>query len=283
MHSIETSYPYRLRGPGLQQSNTGVLWLTPEMRTQGFVHRLSGLALGSFALQNRSGSTGALGIGVRIPNRYWIAGQWDASETDAEFIDDTAAAQDTTATDFELETTTNDDGYVIAARVPFNAISLDIGTASSGGTVARAVSYSNAAGSGWTTLTNLYIQDGAATHLSATGSTAANEALVVFAPPADWGKTRASGLSGMSGGFYALRVQATDAPDTAAVADSVSVCRLYGLTEGIGDLGTTNADYGRKPLEVAWDDVEGYYGDALVALFETADPGNRVLVQVRAL
>ena len=283
MNSIEVSYPYRLRGPSLQQSDTGVLWLTPQMRSQGFLERLNGMALRSFALQNRSGTTGVHGIGVRIPNRFWIAGQWvDAAGTP--YTDDTVDAQDLGAADFPLETTTNSDGYVVASRVPFNAVSIDVGTASATGSPVRAVRYSNTAGDGWTAMTNLYIQDGAASHLAATGTTAANEALVVFNPPADWGKIAAAGLSGIPGGYYAINVRATTAPTgTAAVADAIEICRLYEILEGIAHLATHHGDYTGEEMLMAWDVTEGYYGDALVALFETANAGNRVTARVRAI
>lgn len=287
--SVDVAYPYRLRGAGNQQNDLGLIWQPPSyaVNARGPVAqanvaaRTPGAGIGYFSLHNRSGSAAVLGLGVRVPNYLWIAGQWvDAAGTP--FTDDTVDAQDADANDFALETTTNNDGFVVASRVPFNAISIDVGTASVDAvSVARAVRYSDPEGDGWIDFANLFIQDGAATNLAATGTTDANEALIVWATPANWGKTQASGLSGIPGGYYAVNVRATDAPTTAALADSLSIYRLYFLTEAVADNGTLEVDLGSKDFPMGVDSVEGAYGDALVALFGTANNQNRVSVMVR--
>lgn len=275
-HTIDVAYPYRLRGPGNQQNNTDLLWALPTSRDGGTgTPYLQSLGLGYFGIHNRSGGSIIAGVGVRIPNGLWIAGQWvDIAGTP--FTDDTADAQDIGATDFALETTTNDDGFVVASRVPFNAISIDIGTASAGaGDPVRAVRYSNTAGDGWTNFANLLIQDGAAADLALTGTTIANEALIVWNVPLDWGQIQAAGLSGITGGYYAINVRATTAPvTTAAVADSLSIYRIYFLVEDLID---------NKLYEWGTNDVEWHMpnGDALVALFSTANNQNMVRVAAR--
>jgi len=278
--AVEVGYPYRLRGPGNSQNNEGLIYRPRAIGTQ----RIPGIELGFFSMQNRAGSTqAAVGLGVRLPNRLWIAGQWvDATTT---FTDDTVAAQDDTATDFPLETTTASDGFVVASPVPFNALSIDVGTASVDAvSVARAVRYTNAAGSGWTDFANLFIQDGAATNLPATATTVANEYIIAWAPPTDWGRTQAAGLNGIPGGRYAINVRATDAPTTAAVADAMSVYRLFFMTEVLLDNAVFVEDFGAKSVVMALDPNtpgEGIYGDALVALFNVASMGNRVTALVR--
>lgn len=286
--TIEMATPYRLRGPGNQQNNTALLWQPPSYRVNQAggspsttTLRQPGVSLGFFALHNRSGTTGVHGLGVRIPNHLWIAGQWD-DDGATPFSDDTIDAQDEGATDFALETTTANDGYVIASRVLFNAISIDIGTASVGVPV-RALRYTNTAGSGWTTFANLLIQDGAAAVYPLTGTTAANESLVVWNPPQDWGKTQTAGLSGIPREYYAVNMRATTASTTAGVADALSIYRLFFLTEGVADNGTLSQDFGAKDVVMAVDPVEGVYGDALVALFETANAGNIVRALVRGV
>lgn len=282
-NSVTRAHPYRLLGPGNQQNDTGLIYTPPSLRQvqaggtpQSVVAALlEGLGLGSFELQNRSGSTGVLGIGVRLPNRLWIAGQWDDSETTA-FSDDTADAQDTGTGDFALETTTVNDGFVVACREPFNILSIDVGTASTG-TPVRALRYTNSAGDGWADApANLFIQDGASGNVSITGTTVANEYLIAWDIFSDWGRVATGGLSGIPAGYYAVNVRAPTAPTIAAVADALAVGRLYHLVEGITDNTAVFRDFAGKDRRMP-------FGNGLVALFETANVGNRVSAEVRML
>lgn len=285
---VEMAWPWRLRGPSNQQSATSGLLYIPggyrQRQTGGTPTETTtptpGLELGYFSLHNRSGAAGVVGIGVRIPNTLWQAGQWtDASTT---FTDDTADAQSTATGDFPLETTTNNDGFVIASSVPFNAISIDVATASGAGSATRAIRYSNRAGTGWQSpAANNFIhtgaaQTGAATGYIVTATTAANEALIVFDAFEDWGTTTTAAVgTGVPLGMYAINVRATTASTTAGAADSLSIYRMYWLTEGLADNGTFELTLGAMGayMEPA--------GDALVPLFETANDLNRALVLVR--
>ena len=166
----------------------------------------------------------------------------------------------------------------MACRVPFNAISIHVGTASvNTTTTTRALFVTNAAGSTFSTaVTNPFVLTGAAAELAATAATIANEALVVFAPPADWGKVQAGGYVGVPEGFYAVNVRATLAPTTtAAVANAISIYWLALLTENILDNGTMEWESSATSLFFP-------EGDGLVALFDTANPQNRVTALVRA-
>jgi len=284
-NSIDFSQPYILRGTN-QQTNDNLIWQPPTYKAFGAgpvasaTLRLPGMGLGYFALHNRSGSASVIGIGVRIPNYLWIAGQWtDATTT---FTDDTTDAQDADTNDFALETTTNNDGYVIACRVPFNAVSINVSTASVDAvSVARAVRFSDSAGTGWQTAdANLFQQTASATNY-ATG-----ENVVVFAPPIDWGKS-SSLATGLPDGHYAMNVRATDAPGTTAgLAKAIEVYRLYFLQEAVADNSTLVEEFSGREFVMAQDDRGGsglIYGDALVALFGTANDQNRGTVQVRAI
>lgn len=287
-NTVEMAWPWRLRGPSNQQHATAGLLYIPggyrQRQTGGSPTESTtptpGLELGYFSIQNRSGSAGVHGIGVRIPNTLWQAGQWtDASTT---YTDDTADAQSTATADFPLETTTNNDGFVIVSSIPFNAISIDVATASGAGTATRAIRFSNRAGTGWRTpAANLFIHTGAAQVGASTGyivtaTTAANEALIVFDVPEDWGTTTSAAVgTGVPQGMYALNVQATAAPTTAGAADSISIYRLYWLTEALADNGTFELTLGAMGAQLAPE------GDALVPLFETANDFNRVMALVR--
>jgi hypothetical protein len=280
-NSREFGQPWMLRGTN-QQTNDGLIWLNPAYKQLGAntshtTARTPGMALGYFALHNRSAAAIVAGIGVRIPNYLWAAGQWtDATTT---YTDDTTAAQDTTTGDFPLETTTNNDGHVILSRVPFNAVSYNVTTASvDAGTVTRAVRFSNQAGTGWQTAeSNIFLQTGSAANLS-TG-----EAVTAFAAPLDWGKS-SSLATGLPNGYYTMNVRSTDAPaTTAAIASSIEIFQLYFVTEALADNSVLLEAFPGHEFPMAQDAVEGLYGDALVALFSTTNDQNRLTVQVRPL
>lgn len=280
---IDRAYTSRLRGNDSQQNDTGLIYSLAGLGvvnvagsregalTQGASggtgeSAFTGIGLGYFRLHNRSGGAVSMGIGVRIPNRFWAAGAWDDDAT-TPFTDDTVDAQDVGATDFPLETTTDNDGFVVHSRVFFNAISLDVGTASVGAGAVRAARYSNAAGSGWTNFANLFLQD------ASTGVMATGENLVIWTPPSDWGRTQSTGLSGIPRDRFAVNVRATTAGTTAAVADSLSIYRLYHLTEAVADNGTLEVFPAAEEVMTP--------GDALVCLFGTANNQNVVTALVR--
>ena len=272
---IDRAYPFRLRGNDNQQTNTGLIYRLPQLGVTSVSgvsgggtgeSAFAGIGLGYFRLHNRSGGAISMGIGVRIPNRFWKAGQWVQADA-TPFTDDTDDAQDAGANDFPLETTVTNSGCVLHSSVLFNAVSFDIGTASTGGGAVRAVRYSNAAGDGWTDSANLFLQD------ASSGDMATGENLIVWAPQADWGLTQAAGLSGIPGGRYALNLRATTAPITAASANSLSLYRLYHLTEAVADNGTLETFPPAEEVMVP--------GDALVAFFQTANNQNCVTALVR--
>ena len=283
--TVEVAYPYKLRGvdqsaPGI---NTGLLWSPPTSKipnvglpaTAAVETRHGGIRLGMASLHNRSGGVAVVGIGGRIPGYLWLAGQWTEGTTT--FTDDTTDAQDAGATDFPLETTTADSGYVILCRIPFNAISIDVGTASVDAvSVAREVRYN--IGDTWQAApANLFLQDNSATNYAIT-TTPATESVIVWEPWVDWTQTLTDGGLGTNipKGYYAINVRATDAPGTTAgVADALSIYRLYFLTEAVADNGVYEvAPVGEHKLPVEC--------DALVAFFSVANAGNRVLCQVRS-
>jgi len=269
---------------GNGQTTDNRLWRGPrhtvvDPNTQGQQAKTSivmdseGFGLGYFTAQNRSGGTVIFGIGGRLANNLWRAGQWvDATPL---YTDDTTDAQDVGGTDFPLETTTIDDGMVILSRVPFNAISIDVGTTSvHAGGVVRVARHSNAAGTGWTNLTTA---DMFVFSASAAAYTAGTESLIIFAKPTPdivWGRT--SGMAGsVPDGYYAINVRATDAAETTAgVADTLGVYDLGFLIENVTD----NSN-------VTWDGAgnEMFFpgSDGLVAMFGTGNSGNRVTALVR--
>ncbi len=293
--TIDVGHPYRLVGQEPQSDATGLIWQPPSYRgTQrggtptSSTLRIPGCAVGYFSIHNRSGNAAVLGLGVRIPNYLWRAGQWtDATTT---YTDDTTDAQtvDSGTPKFPLETTTNSDGHIIFSRVPFNAISYRIGTASvAGAGYTHAFAFSDPEGDAWTADSNPFVTSFGTAAIAAT-TTDATEALHVFGPPyPGWGRTTTAGAAtlatGAPVGYYGYRIIADNAPDTAAVADSLAIYRLFFLTEAVADNGTMSQDWGAKDFVMAVDPNTGeLYGDALVALTSDVTASqNRVTVMVR--
>ena len=242
-------------------SNDYVMYVHPRAEAGGM-----GLQIAYARMQNRSGASAALAIGVRIPTSLWKAGQWTNSTTT--FTDDTTDFQDAGATDAALETTTNNDGFLVSAPVLFNGISINVATASIGAP-ARVLEYSTGT-SGWTALTNVLAFDAEGVNYT-TG-----ENVIVFAPPSNWAKMAAGHGTNVTVGHYGLRVRAATAPGTAGVASTLSVHRLYFPLEGLSDNNLYEIPFGSMyaPLEAN--------GDALVAFFSTADSHNLVTSLVRA-
>jgi len=254
------------------QTDTNLLYVPGTFKDHnGNDRKLEGIVVLYASLHNRSGGAANVGIGWRVPNRLWIAGQWDDTGGATQYSDDTTAAQDTVTDDFPLETTTNNDGYVVASRERFNCVTLNVSTASADATnPTRAVRYSDSAGTGWTnfTATDFYASDGTGAAEYTTG-----EQLLVFNTPWDWGRT--SSLGDIPDGYYAVNVRATTAPDTTAgIAASIELWNIHLLTEALGDNGTLEFAGSGEPL---WE----RFSDGLSVFFSTASAMNRATVQVR--
>jgi len=267
-----------LRGTN-QQSATGdgLIWQPPGITAKSvsstgvptsFVSR-EGCAIRRFEMHNRSGGAAFVGVGFRLQNRFWRAGQWDDSEAIA-YIEDTTDAQDLGASDFALETATvNNDGFVIVSTVPFGWVSINVGTAGVDGAGAtdRAVRYSNLAGTAWVSLgTNASYSD---TFTSTDTVWAAGENIFVWRPPLDWG--RVTSLTGVPAGMYAINVRSTTAADTtAARATAIEVGTLIPV-EAVADNGIYENENST---------FHQYEADAVVAYFGTANAGNGGYVEV---
>ena len=230
-----------LRAAADLQTDNSLMWLPSNQ-----ANPRGGAGVGYFQAHNRSSATVSAGLGFRLVNSAWVAGQW--TQTSGVFTDDTTDAQDAGTNDFALETTTNNDGFIVAARQPFNAISFDVSTAGLTGAPVVDFAYSNLAGTGWTTLV-------------ATNFFDAPEALwplgiqeIVWVPPTDWGKVTA--INTIPVGYYAIRVRKTTAQTgTAALATAMEVWRVLFLTEGLAD--NASLTFNLTPSELYVQDVSG--------------------------
>lgn len=285
-NTVDYAHPYRLVGPGNSQTQIGPVWLPPrEPQWSGGQGPASFTALGHYSLRinswsihNRAGGTQlAVGFGGRVPNDYWIAGTWtDATTT---FTVNSAVKAAGTSWPYEGGTTLHNNGLVVLSRAMFNAWSFDVMVSSSAAPV-RALSYwgtLTGATSAWITITNPFILDGAAGTLVITGTTIANEAIACWAPPSNMVLTESDGIAGTNipAGYYAVRMRATTAPSVAAVGQRLQIYRMFHLTEALADNGLYEGSYG--PAELRYDQA-----NAAVALFDTANPQNRITINVRA-
>lgn len=194
-------------------------------------------AVQSLEVQNRSGSVAHVGWGGRLPtdSTLWKAGQWTNGTTT--FTDDTTDAQSAGANDFAaMVANTNNDGFIVLAQIPFNILSMIVGTAAAGGAPVYDVAYS-AAGGAWTTITlaNLLVAPAFAT----------GEQLLWWQEPNDWVVTVAGHATGIPTGYYAIRVRATTAPTaTAALLTQLIPGVMVKSIKNVASDGLANFSYG---------------------------------------
>jgi len=234
-----------------------------------------GIVIKHFELHNRAASAAATGIGGRIANRYWQIGTYDGTT----FTDDTADAQNVTAGDFIMHgADAANDGFVILSPVKFGWVSFNVSQACTNvaGDADHTLEYSNAAGTGWTTLAaaDTYVADDAGL-ITSNAVIAVGEICQVFEPPTAWGKV--TSITGLPTGYYALRFDsaAHDAGDAALLATAVEIGVMWSVDQ-LGANGTWEVDFGSRP----GDGFKMHQCDGLVAFFQTADGGNRVYADV---
>lgn len=273
---LNKSYPDILRSTN-QQTNAALLWQPPGYehitvsRETGATSKFTsqeGIAIRRFELHNRSGGVASCGIGFRLQNRFWKAGQFTSGGV---YTDDTADAQSTTTNDVVLTSVTNG-GFVVVAAIPFDWFSVNITTAevdAGGATVPdHSVLYSNSAGTGWTALgVNAAFTDGF-TLVNTVYTAAVHE--FVWQKPADWGAIVA--IDTLPVGWYAIQVNTAhaEAGDTVALAKAIEVGTMI-VVEAVADNGLYAND---------WTTFHEERADGLVAYFSTANAGNRVYAEV---
>lgn len=202
---------------------------------------------------NRSGGTANVGVAVKHFNDAWKAGQWDDSAT-PRFIDDTADAQDSGTNDFALFTTTDNDGFAVQASRQFNIVGIDVTTVETGSPVI-VFQYWN--GTAWTALTTIETPDFTIT---------ASDQYLVFQTPPDWVKGGDTN-DGIDSDKYAVRVIATTAPATAALAAELWLCRFLSFQSSI-----STDKFHQFALDSQVVHLES--GESLLGFFGTANANN---------
>ena len=234
---------------GKPYSFDGVLWRPSGIAAYGArLDEIYRFGLGFASIQNRTGGVIQCGVGARLHPSEWRAGQWVQGSTT--FTDDTVDAQDSGASDFPMETLVANDGFIVGARSPFNALAIDIGTASVGGTPVRTLEYSLAGGT-WSVLSNVLVPP------VTSGQYATGENLILWGIPSDWAPLEAGHGTGVPLGLYGVRFRSTTAPGTtAAIANSMSVAKIVLAIEGLADNSVYEINStGEHYLEGAYDSV----------------------------
>lgn len=230
-----------------------------------------GIAVHRALVENDAAGAVTVGIGARLANGKWDAGQWTQATTT--FTDDTTDAQDAGASDFPLHVAgTNNDGHLIACLEPFSAVLYDIGTAfvDTDGGATEEWSYWD--GTQFTAFTPL-----ARTANPMFAATGRNEML--FQPPADWATATSTQITGLAtGSWYVIRYRATDAPSgVGAVAASATTIQVWDpLRVAFGQTG------GDATADLVPPSSGGLLlcgdGEGLVVAISTANAGNLVSV-----
>lgn len=244
---------------GDPNSNDHVFYTHPRGSTN------CGFQVSHVRIHSRSAGTARFGFGVRLSKDAWKAGQWTHATTT--FTDDTADFQSSATNDAPLETTTNGDGYLVAAVTPFNVISINGGIGQAGAPT-RIIEYSTSGGA-WTQLTVNVL-------FTTTINGGGVESMVWIQVPTTWVPMVAGHGTDVPVGYYGLRVRATTAPTTAAVASSISVSRCHFINRVVAADGTFEVNLGGIYANL------DPHGDAIVCM--TSDPsiGHIVGFNVRA-
>ncbi len=227
-------------------------WLGQPATAQGVVPTTAGLALAAnhiiiprlIEVRNKTGGAAMVGLAGLLPDSMWIAGQVNAAGTT--FTPDTTDAQDAGTNDFALETTTQNEGHIIGATVPFGVVSYDITTAGSGTAATHTIEYWTAASTWAAIAANGMLIDVPRT----SADWAAGEQLIAFLKPSDWAPYTGS-MTNLTTGMYYIRIKRTNATQaTAALARRVYVGVLID-----GDSGVANGGQFQRVFE---------YGNRLV-------------------
>jgi hypothetical protein len=256
------------------------LWLGQPATTQGVVPASAGIAtpvaasalsapglvtsrssILFFELQNRY--TGAVPVAVvgLMADQNWVAGQWtDGSTT---YADTTSTAQSGTSNSFALETTTQNDGFIVGALYPFGAISLDVTTAGSGTTASHTIEYWN--GSNWIAIAAA----GMLVDIARTSTDwPSGEYLILFTPPGPWAKGGSG--TGVNQSMYNIRIKRTNATQaTAALTRRIYVGAVLFSIDQLA----ANAVYNPNTLNGV--DVPDYVVAINMAV-GTTDPGHAI-------
>ncbi len=256
--------------PPVTGGDSGVI---PTKQTyQAIEEPWKGLKLHRFTLYNHSGGVQPMGLGFRWHNSIWEAGTWDNSLTTYARVQNFQARA---AAQLGPATLDASDGIVILSARKWDWLSLNVTTASvDAADTVGATRYSNETGTAWIDVAAGQAIEG---DLDFTGELGLGEALHIWAPPHDWGKS--DGIeslgTGIGEGLYAFNLRFTTAPDT---TDPV----VTGIELGfLKHSGRDVADNGIFEEETA--SITDFDADGVVAYYGTAAPDNMAAFEVQCI
>ena len=254
------------RGPGASTSwPTQVNEAVQTHTTRG----QTGMRLQSFEMHNRAGAAITVGIGFRWQNDIWEAGAYDNSVTNQ--YTRSEDLQDRTAIALG-DTTNTSDGFVIFSERKWDWLSINVTTATDdnaeNGTIG--CSYTDEAGTAWITVSGGTDLQGIVDSITTSASIELtdDEHVFVWNPPHDWGKTAGTLGGNFPADMYGFRIVNTVVSDlVAAVVTGMEIGSMKTSGEALADNGLWENE------QMSWVDFDA---DGVVALFETAAPGNMV-------
>lgn len=162
----------------------------------------------------------------------WYAGLWDNSETPP-FVDDTSDAQSTTADDFQIATTTANDGFYIAGVTVFNKVVIKNCPQLGGSPVAEYTYY--AGNNTWTAVSPTTTPNWTAAEGDKTlefDLPFGTDGTLLWDTYGDLdSQSDPSGVSGGALNRYIFRIRFTTAPSGAASADYLQVSNTQYLSQ----------------------------------------------------
>lgn len=164
-----------------------------------------GIALGGYVLSNDSGANVDAGVFIRVPNSLWQAGIITAAST-PDYQGENSGAKSTTANAFvNVFTTTDNDGFLIACREKFQAVSFVVDDVSSAGTY----TYTYYNGSSMASVTPK----------SAAVFTGAAATQAVTFVPSNWTKGTTAAVATTLSDYYVLVVRGASVNSVVSISD----------------------------------------------------------------
>lgn len=211
-----------------QTSTTGPINLTGSSSTEIQLASSSPIKEAVFVHQiditNSSAANANVGFGFKLLSTEYKVGAWSNTNV---YTDDTTDAQSSTAADVALfVVNTNSAGFVVQAQQPFNLISINTNAAPAGGSPVYSYTYWN--GTGWANCVLLETPSYSANTLTNIG----------FFAPLDMTPLTSSDSvvvnSGLSAGYYAVKVVASTAPTSAGgTAQKIGAIKLLDFAEDV--------------------------------------------------
>lgn len=204
----------------------------------------------SVAVQNRSGGAIDVGLGVKFGNPSWKYGKIIAADT-PDYTEQTSTIQAGTAVTFL--TTTNNDGYLVQCKYPFNIVGMNVSNTATGGVF----TYEYYNGSAYTTLTTVAVP----------AYTSTGAKLIVFGAPQDWAVGTTAAVGGDTS-MYSILVRGTTAPGDTGQIDSLWVAKFLAFRAQVANYGS---------LSIGFDELNPMIlevGESIVPYFGTASASN---------